>query len=130
MTAFREIGDPIMQYEFLLRIGGQMAAYPEELRDEEHRIAGCQSKVWVACQLEEGRLRIFMDSEALIVKGIIAVAVDMFQGQKPEAVAKAEVIYIKETDLKNQISTDRFQGVHAVIQRIQSFAREMRIPSR
>ena len=62
MTAFREIGDPIMQYEFLLRIGGQMAAYPEELRDEEHRIAGCQSKVWVACQLEEGRLRIFMDS--------------------------------------------------------------------
>ena len=122
ISAFTEIQDPLLQYEFLLQIGGQMAPYPEEFRDEKHLISGCQSKVWVACESEGDRIRIFMDSEALIIKGIIAVAVEMFQGQPTCDVANAEVIYISQTDLKNQISIDRFRGVHSVIQAIQNFA--------
>jgi len=122
ISAFTEIQDPLLQYEFLLQIGSQMAPYPEECRDEQHLISGCQSKVWIACELEGERIRIFMDSEALIIKGIIAVAVEMFQGQSACDVACAEVTYISQTDLKNQISVDRFRGVHSVIQAIQDFA--------
>ena len=69
---------------------------------------------------QDGRLHIWGDSEALIIKGIIAVAIVMFQDQKKEDIAGAKVWYIADTDLKNQISTDRFNGVNSVIRHIQS----------
>ena len=121
---FNEIGDWMMQYEFLLEIGGSLEPYPDEKRDEAHRIQGCQSKMWIDCSVSGGRIHIYGDSEALIVKGIAAVAIIMFQDQRVEDVAAADVVYVENTDLKNQISTDRFHGIQSVIAHIQKFAQE------
>ena len=114
VTAFNEIDDWMMQYEFLLQVGAELEPYPDKWRDDTHLIQGCH------CEEQDGRLHIWGDSEALIIKGIIAVAIVMFQDQKKEDIACAKVWYIAETDLKNQISTDRFNGVNSVIRHIQS----------
>lgn len=121
VTAFNEIDDWMMQYEFLLQVGAELEPYPDKWRDDAHLIQGCQSKVWIHCEERDGRLHIWGDSEALIIKGIIAVAIVMFQDQKKEEIAGAKVWYIADTDLKNQISTDRFNGVNSVIRYIQNY---------
>lgn len=119
---FNAIGDWMLQYEFLLQIGGELEPFPETKHDSGHLIPGCQSKVWLECAVENGKIHIRGDSEALIIKGMIAVAVMMFQDQPLQDVASADVVYIKDTELKNQISTDRFNGIHKVIAFIQNYA--------
>lgn len=122
MTAFNEIDDWMMQYEFLLRIGAELEPFPDDFKDDSHLIRGCQSKVWLKYTEKDGRIHILGDSEALIVKGMFAVAIIMFQDQTVEDVADAKVRYIEETSIKNQISTDRFQGLNSVIRAIQQYA--------
>lgn len=102
VTAFNEIDDWMMQYEFLLQVGAELEPYPDKWRDDTHLIQGCQSKVWIHCEEQDGRLHIWGDSEALIIKGIIAVAIVMFQDQKKEDIAGAKVWYIADTDLKTR----------------------------
>ena len=114
----------MLQYEFLLQIAAELDPYPEEFKDPAHLVPGCQSKVWIYCRREGERLHIYGDSEALIIKGIIGVAILMFQDQKAEDIQNAEVHYIKETSIREQISTDRFRGVHSVIEQIQNFAEQ------
>ena len=120
VTAFNEIDDWMMQYEFLLQIGAELETYPEEYRDEQHLIQGCQSKVWIYGEKQNGKIHIWGDSEALIIKGMIAVAIMMFQDQRKEDIEHAKVWYLTDTDLKNQISVDRFHGVNSVISYMQS----------
>ena len=123
ITAFCEISDPIMQYEFLLQIGAELEEYPSCYRDEEHLIKGCQSKLWIAYEKRGNGLHFWMDSEALIVKGIAAVAIVMCQEQVPEAIMDAKITYIEETDLKDQISVDRFHEMKQMFQDIKEMAR-------
>ena len=78
VTAFNEIDDWMMQYEFLLQVGAELEPYPDEWRDDTHLIQGCQSKVWIHCEEQDGRLHIWGDSEALIIKGIIIICVVVF----------------------------------------------------
>ena len=78
VTAFNEIDDWMMQYEFLLQVGAELEPYPDKWRDDTHLIQGCQSKVWIHCEEQDGRLHIWGDSEALIIKGIIIICVVVF----------------------------------------------------
>lgn len=125
IRAYNELEDWMMQYEFLLRIGAELEPYPTFLKDDSHLISGCQSKVWLFLSEKNGRIHILGDSEALIVKGMIAVAIFMFQNQPAEAVADAQVRYIEETTIKNQITVDRFRGLNSVIRSIQNYAKNM-----
>lgn len=124
MVAFNEIDEWMMQYEFLLRIGAELEPFPEALKTDSRLIRGCQSKVWLECTQKDGRIHILGDSEALIVKGMFAVAILMFQDQAVSDVAGAKVRYIEETSIRDQISTDRFQGLNSVIHAIQQYADE------
>ena len=59
VTAFNEIDDWMMQYEFLLQVGAELEPYPDKWRDDTHLIQGCQSKVWIHCEEQDGRLHIW-----------------------------------------------------------------------
>lgn len=122
--AYNGIDDKLMQYEFLLQIGAELESFPAEKKDDGHLISDCQSKLWLAFSIQNGRIHIWADSEALIVKGITAIAVFMFQDQLAQEVANADITYLEETDMRSQINTDRFKGIYGAIASIQRYAAE------
>ncbi len=119
---FNELGDWFLQYEYLIEMICGMAELPEALRTDETRVAGCQSGVWLAMEFKDGRVRIRAHSDALIIRGILAVVVSLLDGRTPEEICAYEMRFIDETPLKEQMSTDRFRGMAAVACEIREFA--------
>jgi cysteine desulfuration protein SufE len=123
ISAFNELEDWLFQYEFLLQIAGALEPFPKDKKTEEYLVKGCQSKVWLYCELQNGHVHIWCDSEALIIKGMIGVAVAMFHDQSPQDIIQADVNYVEKTALKRQITTDRFHGLKNIVEAIKQFAR-------
>ncbi len=116
--------DWFLQYEYLLQISADLPPIPPEQRVESNRVRGCQSGVWLLLNAEDGEIRVCADSDALIIRGILAVIVSLLDGRTPEEICAYHPRFIEETCIKEQISTDRFRGIHAVIKKIQNFAAE------
>lgn len=119
---FNELDDWFLQYEYLIEMICGVAELPEALRTGERRVAGCQSGVWLVMEHEDGRVRIRAHSDALIIRGILAVVVSLLDGRTPEEILNYEMHFVDATPLKEQMSTDRFRGMTAVIQEIKKFA--------
>ena len=116
------LDDWFFQYEYLLEISADMPRLDPNERTEKNRIPGCQSGVWALFEFSEGRIWIRADSEALIVRGIVSIYVQLLNGRKPKEVLEFRPRFIEQTNIKKQISTDRFHGLHLILERIQAFA--------
>ena len=116
------LGDWFLQYEYLLRISAPLPRIPQERRTEEKRVKGCQSGVWLELENRDGRVFVTADSEALIIRGILSIAVFLLNGRTSPEIAEYAPRYIEETNIKKQISTDRFRGLSSVIDTIKAFA--------
>lgn len=117
-----QLGDWFLQYEYLLAISADAPHVTKEERTEENRVHGCQSNAWLVLSCSEGRVFVRADSDALIVRGILSIAVSLLNGRTPEEILAYRPRYIGETNIKRQISTDRFHGIQAAIGMIQRFA--------
>ena len=118
-----ELGDWFLQYEYLLRISAELPRIPPERRTEENRIRSCQAGVWVETEYRDGRMTVLADSESLIIRGILSIAVFLLDGRTPQEIVSYVPRYIGQTEIRRQITTDRFNGLHAVIQTVQDRAR-------
>lgn len=116
------LGDWFLQYQYLLELSVEMPKIPEEARSEENKVKGCQSGVWLQFSFADGIVNVKADSDALIIRGILAIIVSLLDGRTPEEILDYEPRFISETNIKNQISTDRFAGIHSVIKAIQNYA--------
>lgn len=121
---FNELADWMFQYSCLLELAADMEPVRQEEKTEENLIPGCQANLWVVLSLENGIVSVRAESEALIVKGIVAVIVALFDGHTPQEICEAKIDFLERTSLIQQISTDRFAGMQSVIRRIKAFARE------
>ena len=117
-----ELEDWFLQYEYLLQISADLPRIPPERRTEENRVQGCQSGVWLEMAYTDGRIRVTADSEALIIRGILSIAVDLLDGRTPEEIVSYSPRYISETNIRKQISTDRFNGLSSVVDTVKQFA--------
>lgn len=99
---------------------------PEEKNDDT-LIHGCQAKLWVVTGYDEDTdlVSVRADSDALIVKGIVAVIVALLDERHPEEIGQAKIDFLERTPLKEQISTDRFRGMQMVIGRIREYASQI-----
>ena len=123
---FNELDDPVFQYEVLMQIAGELEAYPQSFRDEAHSVEGCQSKTWIRCEtIDENRIKILVDSEALIVKGMIGVIAQIMEGASLEEAACAPIDYIEKTSIKDLVTSDRRNGIASAVETIQKQAREL-----
>lgn len=118
------LGDWFLQYEYLLEISTELPKIPEKERSAENKVPGCQSGVWLRMSYEDGLIHVTADSDALIIRGILSVIVSLLDEREPEEVAAYRPRFIAETNIKQQISTDRFNGIHSVIHSIQDFAKQ------
>jgi len=128
-----KIDDLIEEYEFLeaddryrllIDLGKQLDAMPDALKTDATLVRGCSASVWVyPTQLDDGRLHFLADSNAAITKGIIALVLETVQDQAAGQIKDTDIAAVLERfDLKNQLSSNRTQGIPNMIALIQETA--------
>jgi cysteine desulfuration protein SufE len=110
------------RYAYLIELGQKMSPLPEEHKTEENIVRGCQSTVWLHKDYKDGRLVFQADSDSLIVKGLAALLIRVYSGQPAEEAAAAELTFFDETGLNKHLSSQRANGLMAMINEIKKFA--------
>ena len=110
------------KYEYLIELGKNLEAYPEEKKTDDRLIKGCQSRVWLDWGMEEGRLYFSADSDAIITKGIISLLISVYSGRTPEEIAADDFSFLNRIGLKENLSPTRANGLVSMIQTIRGAA--------
>ena len=110
------------KYEYLIELGKNLEAYPEELKTEDRLIKGCQSRVWLDYELRDGKLFFRADSDAIITKGIISLLIGVYSGRTPEEIAGDDFSFIDEIGLSRNLSPTRANGLVSMIGTIRQVA--------
>ena len=110
------------KYEYLIELGKNLEAFPEEKKTEERLIKGCQSRVWLDSELRDGRLYFTADSDAIITKGIISLLVGVYSGCTKEEIVADDFGFVAEIGLKDNLSPTRANGLVSMIERIKELA--------
>ena len=120
---FSYLDDWMDKYQLIIEMGNELPEFPEKDKTPEHIIEGCQSRVWITGEEQaDETLRIAADSDAIIVKGIIAMLVKVLDGQKAEDIAKADLYFIDKVGLRDHLSPTRSNGVLAMVRHIKLLA--------
>ena len=114
------------KYEYLIELGKNLDAYPEEKKTEDRLIKGCQSRVWLDYSLQGGKLFFQADSDAIITKGIISLLIGVYSGRTPEEIAADDFGFIEEIGLKENLSPTRANGLVSMIEKIREIASNAR----
>jgi cysteine desulfuration protein SufE len=119
---FSELDDWMDKYQLLIDLGSEQEPLAEEYKTDNNLIEGCQSRVWLQADEEDGCLIFQAESDALIVKGIVSLLVKVLSGHTAEEIADADLYFIEEIGLKEHLSPTRANGLLAMIQRIKQHA--------
>lgn len=112
------------KYEYLIDLGKNLEAYPEECKTEDKLIKGCQSRVWIDYKVQDGRIYFKADSDAIITKGIISLLISVYSGRTPEEIASSDFGFIEKIGLKENLSPTRANGLASMIATIKAVALE------
>lgn len=120
---FNVLGDWFSQYEYLLSFAAELPVVEVSRRTDQHRIPGCQSGVWLWLQQrEDGTICVEVESDSLILKGILSLYVLLYDKRTPDEIVDFQPNLLQKTALKEQLSTDRFRGIQSVVDIIRNFA--------
>lgn len=119
---FSDFEDWMDKYQLLIDLGNDLDALDDRYKTEQNLIDGCQSRVWVQCDHEDGRLKLTADSDALIVKGIIALLIQVLSGHTPREILEADLYFIDRIGLREHLSPTRSNGLLAMVKRIKAYA--------
>lgn len=109
------------RYAYLIELGQKMEPLPEEHRTKENIVRGCQSTVWLQRECRDGKVYLQSDSDSLIVKGLAALLMKVYSGQPAEDILQADLTFFEETGLNKHISSQRANGLMAMIDQIKAF---------
>ena len=112
------------KYEYLIELGKDLEAYPEENKTEDKLIKGCQSRVWLDSKVEDGKIWFKADSDAIITKGIISLLISVYSGRDPKEIAGDDFGFIGQIGLKENLSPTRANGLVSMISRIKELAED------
>jgi len=111
------------RYRYLIQMGRKLPEFPEEYRNETNKVVGCISQVWVVSDFVDGRIQLQADSDAFIVKGLIAMLVTLFNNKTAEEVLAVDIESIfSEIGLDEHLSPNRRNGFVAMVSRIRNMA--------
>jgi cysteine desulfuration protein SufE len=114
--------DWMQKYEFLIDLGKELTPIEEQYKIEDNLIKGCQSRVWLHAEEKNGSIVYSADSDAIMTKGIIAILLRVLSNQKSEDIINADLSFIDEIGLKEQLSATRANGLVSMIKKIKLFA--------
>jgi cysteine desulfuration protein SufE len=110
------------KYEYIIDLGKKLRAFPDEAKTEENIIKGCQSRVWLNAKMENQNLVFEADSEAIIVKGLVAILVRIMSNQKPNEIAKADLYFIDKIGMTSHLAQTRSNGLSSMVKRMKETA--------
>ena len=119
---FEGFDDWMDKYQMLIDLGNDLEPLDEKYKTEQNLIDGCQSRVWVQCDYEDGKLVFTADSDALITKGIIALLIRVLSGHTPQEILDTDLYFIERIGLKDHLSPTRSNGLLSMVKQIQSYA--------
>ena len=119
---FELFDDWMQRYEFIIENGKSLPKIQEINKSEDNLIKGCQSKVWLHADYENGKLRFSADSDAILTKGIISLLLKVYNEQTPDDILKTEPFFIDEIGLKEHLSPTRANGLLSMVKQIKLLA--------
>ncbi len=119
---FSDFDDWMDRYQLLIDMGGEQEPLPAQYKTEQNLIDGCQSRVWLQADLVDGKVQFRAESDALIVKGIVALLVRVLNNQTPQDILDADLYFIKEIGLTEHLSPTRSNGLLAMLKQMKLYA--------
>jgi cysteine desulfuration protein SufE len=119
---FNNFGEWEARYKHLIDLGKKMPAMNEEYKTEENKIKGCQSQVWLHAELVGNKILFSADSDASIVKGIVALLVFVYSDSTPDEVLMTKPTFLEDIGLREHLSMSRANGLTAMVKQISFYA--------
>ena len=119
---FSVFDDWMDKYAYLIEQGKELTGLKDEHRTDNNVISGCQSKVWLHAEYNDGKIVFTADSDAVLTKGLVAMVIKVFSNEKPDAIINAEPWFIKEIGLEENLSPTRSNGLNAMLKQIKFYA--------
>ena len=119
---FSQLDDWMDRYTLLIDYGNALPPFPEQDRTEQNLIDGCQSKVWFTCRKEQNTITYQGDSDAILVKGIVALLIRVLSGHTPQEIVDADLYFIDRIQLREHLSPTRSNGLAAMLKQMRLFA--------
>ncbi len=120
---FADIDDWMDKYAYIIDMGNSLPALPEQLKTPDRLIEGCQSRVWLDAERDaDGNIVFRADSDAIIVKGIISMLVQVLSGHTPDEILNADLRFINEIGLSEHLSPTRSNGLVAMLKQMRAYA--------
>ena len=119
---FSGFDDWMDKYQLLIDLGNEQAPLDEKYKTEQNLIDGCQSRVWLQADFADGKIHFTAESDALIVKGIVALLIRVLSDHTPQEILDADLYFIEEIGLKEHLSPTRSNGLVAMVKQIRAYA--------
>ena len=119
---FSNFDDWMDKYQLLIDLGSEQPPLDEQYKTEQNLIDGCQSRVWLQADFIDGKIIFQAESDALIVKGIIALLIKVVSGHTPDEILDADLYFIDRIVLKEHLSPTRSNGLLAMVKQMRMYA--------
>lgn len=119
---FNSFDDWMDRYSLLIDYGNSLEAFPESDKNDQNLIDGCQSKVWFTAEMRDGKVVYHGDSDAILVKGIVALLIRVLSNHTPKEIVDTNLYFIDEINLREHLSPTRSNGLNAMLKQMRLFA--------
>ena len=119
---FSDFEDWMDKYQLLIDLGNEQEPLAPEYKNDQNLLAGCQSRVWLQADLVDGKVEFQAESDALIVKGIIALLIKVVSGHTPDEILDNDLYFIEAIGLKDHLSPTRSNGLLAMVKQMRMYA--------
>ncbi|MEK9646403.1 MAG: SufE family protein [Alphaproteobacteria bacterium] len=123
MDEFAFFDDWVQRYEYIIELGKSLSGLPAEMKDDAHKVPGCQSQVWFHAKRDGGVVHFDADSDAMIVRGLIALLLRVYSDRTPEEIVATPPEFFEVLELGSHLSGNRANGLHAMVTRIHAYAK-------
>lgn len=124
VNEFSIFDDWLDKYQYIIEFSKQTEKLNEAHKTAENLIDGCQSKVWISCENQGGKMHFSVDSDAIITKGIASLLIRVFEGQAPEEIVNTKLFFIDQIGLSQNLSPTRANGLNSMINKIREESKQ------
>jgi cysteine desulfuration protein SufE len=121
ISEFSGLDDWLEKYEYLSMLGRNHAGIDPNMKTDHCALRGCQSQVWICAKMSSGKLSFMMDSDSLIIRGILALLLRVIDNRSPDEIMNADFYFLKQIGLNTNLSPSRANGVASIVKTIRQW---------
>lgn len=119
---FELLGDWPERYKYIIKQGQKLDSLDDEFKVEENLVRGCQSQVWLVTEQDDDKIFFKADSDAAITKGLVAMLVNFYSGEKPDTILKTDPEFIEKIGMQQHLSPTRSNGLASMVKQMKIYA--------